>query len=677
MIRLRLVAPLAALAFASVLVSTVSAGPSGDLRRLFPSRAEVHAGGPGWTRLPLPTEVLAACRPDLSDLRLLRGDGTEVPYVIAESPPSQPPESVAAPIRPRITAADRRRIEAERGPAIYRESYTLAVPGLPRGAAAWRLRFAIDRPEVVCRLDVAAVERSGRRRELLSGGSLFRLERPRGERLAVDLPPFEAPYLEVRLEGENGGYVEPVLQLEAVPGPPAPAPLEIPLKLVGQQRRDGRTVVTVVRPRGLVPSRLRLGTTTPSFLRQVTVVDEGPEGEHTAGRGRIYRIPGIARVEALDIPLGALTGGRLRIEIADGDSPPLEAITCFALVPAPVLLFPAPPPGEALALYFGGGRTHRPRYDLGALARGGAPAGWRAPSAPSAVLGEVTANPLFDPAPALGFLMHPGSELAAGAFSHRRTLEVRPSPEGLSRLELTPEDLSRCRRDLGDIRIADGQGRQWPYLLAGTDAFSPQDVTFVRSESRAGHSTYRLQLPAAPLEISGMTVDSPAPFFDRPYRVVGKPVGGSEAVLARGRLRRLRGGTAPIHVPFGRRVLEELSLVVENGGDAPLELSRIAIGIPRPALYLPAPAGTYTLYLGNPGAEPPRYEISAARSIVLGVPAAPVQAGPLERNPEYSRGRRLAESLSAEDVLLWVVLILAVVVLAALTLRHARREGTG
>jgi hypothetical protein len=131
-----------------------------------------------------------------------------------------------------------------------------------------------------------------------------------------------------------------------------------------------------------------------------------------------------------------------------------------------------------------------------------------------------------------------------------------------------------------------------------------------------------------------------------------------------------------VKIPFGPRQLEEIALVVDDGGDAPLEMSRIAVGIPRPALYFPAPAGTYALFLGNPGAEPPRYEISAARSIVLGVPAATIEAGPLEPNPEYSPTRRLAGSLSAEDILLWVVLILAVVVLATLTLRHARQEGT-
>ncbi len=676
MIRAPLRSSLVALAAASVLASTVSAAPTGDLRRLFPSRAAVSTQGPGWTRLSLPPDVLAACRPDLSDLRLLREDGTEVPYVIARSSPPPPARAAAAPIGARITAADRRQVAPGHGPVVYRESYTLEVPPLPRGAVAWRLRFAIARPEVVCRLDVVAVEPGGGRRQLVSRGSVFRLERPRAEQLVVDLPPFEAPHLEVLLEGENGGWVEPVVELEAVPAPPAPAPLEVPLRPDGQHHDAGRTVVTVLRPRGLVPSRLRIGTSTPSFLRRVTVVEEGPEGERIVGEGQIYRIEGIARVESLDVPLKALTGDRLRIEIQDGDSPPLEAIACSALVPGPVLLFQAPDPGEDLALYFGGARTHRPRYDLEALGRRGTSAGWDPSAARPAVLGEVTANPLFDPAPALGFLMRPGSRVDVAGFSHRRTLRVRPSPEGLSRLELTPEDLSRCRPDLGDLRIVDGQGRQWPYLLAGRNAFSPQAVGFRLVEGPPGHSTYRLDLPASPLEIGGMTVDGPAPFFDRAYRVVGRPAGRKERVLAQGRLRRLPGSSAPVKIPFGPRQLEEIALVVDDGGDAPLEMSRIAVGIPRPALYFPAPAGTYALFLGNPGAEPPRYEISAARSIVLGVPAATIEAGPLEPNPEYSPTRRLAGSLSAEDILLWVVLILAVVVLATLTLRHARQEGT-
>src|SRR5262245_32734876 len=53
-----------------------------ELRRLFPQEAEVTGGGAPLSRLVLPTEVLSACRPDLSDLRLFNARDKEVPFLV-------------------------------------------------------------------------------------------------------------------------------------------------------------------------------------------------------------------------------------------------------------------------------------------------------------------------------------------------------------------------------------------------------------------------------------------------------------------------------------------------------------------------------------------------------------------------------------------------------------------
>jgi len=248
--------------------------------------------------------------------------------------------------------------------------------------------------------------------------------------------------------------------------------------------------------------------------------------------------------------------------------------------------------------------------------------------------------------------------------------------EGLTRLVLSPADLALCRHDLADLRIVDTDGRQWSYLLVGRDAFSPEEVSFERVDDEVGKSRYRIELPASPLEIAGMSLDSDAPFFDRPYRVVGTPSGGRERLLGSGRLKRRRGRRLPVRLKLRRSVVERLALVVDDGGDAPLRLTHVRVGIQHPTVFLPAPAGSYTLLLGNPSAETPRYEISAARSIVLGVPAGSVDTGPLEPNPDYSAGARLLGGSGAQPLLLWAALILAAVVLAFLTLRMARKEAS-
>ena len=62
---------------------------------------------------------------------------------------------------------------------------------------------------------------------------------------------------------------------------------------------------------------------------------------------------------------------------------------------------------------------------------------------------------------------------------------------------------------------------------------------------------------------------------------------------------------------------------------------------------------------------------------VLAVKAAPVDAGPLEANRDFSLKARLAGQGQRQTVLLWAALIAAVVILAILTLRLARREPSG
>jgi hypothetical protein len=99
----------------------------------------------------------------------------------------------------------------------------------------------------------------------------------------------------------------------------------------------------------------------------------------------------------------------------------------------------------------------------------------------------------------------------------------------------------------------------------------------------------------------------------------------------------------------------------------------------RPELFLVAPTGSYTLLVGDPDAEMPRYQVAQVRDVVLSVASIPARVGPGESNPDYrahaglasgERGARLARG-----VLLWTTLLGGVAVLSLLTLRAVRREG--
>jgi hypothetical protein len=115
-------------------------------------------------------------------------------------------------------------------------------------------------------------------------------------------------------------------------------------------------------------------------------------------------------------------------------------------------------------------------------------------------------------------------------------------------------------------------------------------------------------------------------------------------------------------------------LRIHDGSDAPLDLARVEARFPTPEVYVVAPPGRYALLLGYPEASAPAYELARVREVVLAVRSNTVSPGPLEENPDFSSSARLARGGGPQQVLLWAALILAVVVLAVITLRMTRQN---
>jgi hypothetical protein len=251
---------------------------------------------------------------------------------------------------------------------------------------------------------------------------------------------------------------------------------------------------------------------------------------------------------------------------------------------------------------------------------------------------------------------------------------VPVAPEGLSFVELAPEDLASLNADLGDLRIVDADGRQWPYLIERAGADRAVALAVDGPRSKDGASRYALELPVSPLTIESLVLDADAPYFDRAFRLVGVSEGGDERELASGRLERPIGDPRPVTFDVDAARLESLALIVEDGDDAPLALREVEGRLHVPRLYLTAPEGEYDLLLGAPDVTRPQYELERVRDVVLAVQAAPVDTGDLRDNPDFSRGARLRGQGATQRALLWAALILAVAVLAFVTLRLARKR---
>ncbi|MCU0304861.1 MAG: DUF3999 domain-containing protein [Thermoanaerobaculales bacterium] len=676
---------IALVGFAALVLALPVAAETESLTALFPLRAPIVADGAGLQRLELPAAVIGACRADLADLRIVAADGREIPYLVDGPEPQGVATGVRFGAAPEVLEAERSREAVGDRVTVYHERYLLAVPPAPADVPAWELVLEVAREEFVGRLDATAIGPDGVRTPVVTRGSVFRLPAAAAERLRLTLPTRDAIRLEIALASEEGGFLEPGFALAASRTlPESGGPSSVALEILELRQLPGSTELVIDRPRGLVPRRLALTTSTGTFHRTVTVWDEGPGAEEEPlGRGTVLRVAALAPVEVLELPLRAPRGDRLRLVVDNLDSPPLEEIGVAATLPRPVLVFSMPEGETSATLLFGGGRAHRPSYDLAALdperrlpTTGEAARQVLAVVDPAqarpAALGEVMANPEWDPAPVLAFAMHPGAPVEVRRYEHRRRLAVAPSPEGLSRVRLSPADLAILRPDLADLRVVDADGRQWAYLRQDRARVVTSKLT-ASSHRRDGRvSLYRIGAGGGPMTVDELELASGASYFDRDFTLRGRLEDGSERELARGRLVRRAGDPRPVSIGLAGHRITELTLEIADGDDAPLVFDGVEARSTAPDLYLAAPAGDYELLLGDPEAAAPVYELERVRSAILAVPAGDAEIGELEANPGFRAASRLAGGGTWQKALLWTVLGLAVVVLAVLTLRAAK-----
>src|SRR5439155_55490 len=164
-----------------------------------------------------------------------------------------------------ILDVQREEIRREQGPPRQRESYTLTAPATAPQAGAWELVLRTDRARFVRRVDITAEAPDGGTRRLVENGSLFRLPNIAKEKTRVTLPALAGARLTVTLEGEDGFFLEPRLLFESARFLDPREEASVPLRELARRAADGRTILELGRPRGLVPDVLRLETATPAF----------------------------------------------------------------------------------------------------------------------------------------------------------------------------------------------------------------------------------------------------------------------------------------------------------------------------------------------------------------------------------------------------------------------------
>jgi hypothetical protein len=641
---------------------------------------DVEGPAPAFVALELPSDVAAHAKRDQSDLRLIAPDGSEVPFVVD------------------------RKVEREaRGRWAGR---LVDVRQERRRQSQWIVD--LEEPRRFDRVELEVPDRDFAKRlrfELSDDGRAW-------STISEDVGVFDREWagrVHHTTIGLDADLTGRFLRLSADDTRSSPITIvgvtvSLGRRIAGDEWRQaaalealpGRTGVSRYRIGiGFPVEELRLDADDAAFHRRVVVFGareaNGHRQEEALAEATLYRLSledEALSGESLKMEVDDLRAAtELVLEVHDGDSPPLHNPRLTLVAAARRLLFPAS--YQPLTLYYGNPATRPPLYDLDALRERVA----RSPRFAQAALGAEATNPRFERRPPLPFAAAAGAPLEASEWRYVRPL--RPvEREDLYTLRLQPDDLAALRPDLADLRVADAEGRQVPYVLKldALESWVELDVEKAPSHEAARRlSRYRLRprlasLLASPaLPLQALELDVAEPFFSRPATVLAEPEGRSGlrhgGVLFAGSLSRggaeTEAGEAPVVLALTGTRHAGLLLEVDEGDDAPLTLRRARARVLSPRIVFKARPGEQRLLLGHPEARAPRYDLATLQQELVDYSAVVLEAGDLADNPTFRRGAADYLRQAPPTLLLWGVLLAAAVILLALTARILRRGAGG
>jgi hypothetical protein len=262
-----------------------------------------------------------------------------------------------------------------------------------------------------------------------------------------------------------------------------------------------------------------------------------------------------------------------------------------------------------------------------------------------------------------------GAPLDVERFRYAR--EVLQRKPGLASLILDEPVLAHS--GLADLRIADAQGRQIPYLRERSADPLIVELPAPEKLEEERRSRYRLKMPHPRLPEGRLIVDTPAGVFERsvhlegPLSRRGRPewIGSSQTWRHTG-----PGPAPPLTLEIPADAGKTVDLVLDEGDNAPLPLGRMRLHLETWTLrfFHPGGRGVRLLY-GQDRLGEPRYDLSLiaaqldpswAREVTL----APEPAGDRGDPARVPRG------------LFWGALVAAVAVLLVVLARMVRKEGT-
>jgi hypothetical protein len=503
-------------------------------------------------------------------------------------------------------------------------------------------------------------------------GTLFDLPAEKLQLTEVGFEAGEYRYLRVTWDDRKSGKVpEPQSVSARLLETRAPAP---PLRVSPEFRRlgsaGGHSRFKVSLPGAHLPIvAVELSVSEARLLRYVRVTESLLSGsevvQQNLGSANVRRVvQGDLTASDLRIPIKGPAGKEIEIVVEDDNNPPLDLKKVDLIFAPQPWIYLESPQAQPLTARYGDPRLTAPRYDLEAIRQYVGRAnlkearwGESRDAAPASSAGEPGLGPVE------------GGAIDVESFRYSRT--IPESPEGLTVLELDTAVLALSRPDLGDLRIADDNGRQIPYLLEKRQDMIAVDVPMTpeKTSESSKQSRYRIDLPFENLPAGKLSLTTMDRVFRRQYRV---EFAGTKRVSTNGTwvFNDPEGAelSLSLRVP-GNLGTRTIVLVVDEGDNRPLNLSSPRLELPAYHLrFFYPPRSKLQLLYGNDRATTPSYDLQLLAPRLIGVSSHEIGLG--------SEGAAAAakSGASMETRVFWAALTAAVIAILLLLARLLRRE---
>lgn len=559
----------------------------------------------GLLKIALPIETVGHSQMGLEDLRILGTNMQEVPFRM------QTPRK-----------AEARSVQAKQMTSKVEEKATLIEIETGLKEPIRGLEFVIPKREFFKAITVKITGDGGSWQTVAQKKPFYRSGTSRQD--TIELPEGIWQRITVEVDDSKSDPVPFEAALLLTP----PQDLNPPQVMEGtimqrQEIKDQSRVQVKLPVSNLYLAGVEIVTPEPLFRREVSLtiprihqmeivpmlVASGEVGKYMADNGTVRE------ERSLEVE-SRINADEFSINISNGDAPPLavEKVRVFYR-PDHVAFYN---PGRAgYFIVTGNSRAESPRYETGLDEK----TVERAPVA-KASLGPLLPNPNYKEPETLPGLAEEGAPIDLSDWKYRKQVTV--TTPGVQELELDLETLSLIRHR-SELRLV-AEGKQWPFLSStpGNERELSPVFTPANDPERPTVSIWQIRLPFGSLPVRRLECVVITPVFQRGVTLYEVRPGlrsqTEKRLIGQGNWSRRAGESKERFtvefsaVPEG----DNFWLEIQNGDNPPLKLQSMSVYYPVTKLIFKATEKKpLYLYLGNPKAHEPTYDLAIAGSELL------------------------------------------------------------